>query len=77
MGAAVPAQTTARGSRQQLHIGARPGERAGSSQRQTGKERQGTRQADRQTDNSEGEQATALQRSKARGESRQLSETDR
>ena len=29
------------------------------------------------SDNSEGEQATAPQRSKARGESRQLSETDR
>ncbi len=73
MGAAVPAQTTARGSRQQLHTEARPGERAGSSQRQTGKERQ----TERQTDNSEGEQATAPHRSKAKGESRQLSETDR
>ena len=70
-----------RGSRLQLQTGARPVERAGSSQRQTGKEKQETRQADRQTDretdNSEGEQATAIHRSKARGESRQLSETDR
>ncbi len=34
-------------------------------------------QRDRQTDNSEGEQATAPHRSKARAESRKLSETDR